>query len=176
MDISHRSSSTSASDRLNAFRQPMDKPSTGPRTILRRNEVLMGTAVILVCLLVVALVAFRPAKNQTVIESSTEAGVVTQDPGLELLAGEALIALAVQPGHFPPQLNIGDSVRIAVTPGLDGAGDTRLLPDEVVVSDISSSSDSQIESVITVRAPQSILVNVAESGEIHIAKVNGASK
>ena len=67
-------------------------------------------------------------------------------------------------------------MKIAVTPGLDGNGDTRLLPEEMLVSDISGSSDSQIESVITVRAPQSLLVNVAASGEIHVAKVNGVAK
>ena len=154
----------------------MEHTSSANRTILRKNEVLMGAAVILVGLLVVVLVAYRPARNPTVVQDSVESGVTASSAGPELLAGEALIALAVQPGHFPPQLLVGDTVKIAVTPGLEGSGDTRLLPDEVVVSDISSSSDSSLESVITVRAPQTFLVNIAQSGEIHVAKVNGSTK
>lgn len=136
----------------------------------------MGASVILVALLLVVFVLLRPTKTQSVVENSTQSSEVVGRTDSQLLAGEALIALAVQPGHFPPHLMIGDTVKIAVTPGLDGNGDTRLLPEEMLVSDISGSSDSQIESVITVRAPQSLLVNVAASGEIHVAKVNGVAK
>lgn len=176
MDFSHRISTTSAADRLNAFRQPTEKSSASSRMFARRNEVLMGASVILVGLLLVVFVLLRPAKTESVIESPTVSHVAVATTETQLLAGEALIALAVQPGNFPPQLMVGDTVKIAVTPGLDGNGDTRLLPDEVLVSDIADSSDGQIESVITVRAPQSFLVNVASSGEIHVAKVNGAAK
>ena len=137
---------------------------------------LMGVAVILVGLLLTLFVLFRPAKNQSVVEFPTESSAVLETSNAQLLTGEALIALAVQPGHFPPQLLVGDTVKIAVTPGLDGNGDTRLLPDEVVVADISSAAEGQIESVITVRAPQTFLVNVASSGDIHIAKVNGSAQ
>lgn len=176
MDFSHRSSTTSASDRLNAFRQPMEPSSSSSRMLARKNEVLMGASVILVALMLVVFVLLRPAKTQSVVENPTESSEVVGRTESQLLAGEALIALAVQPGHFPPHLMIGDTVKIAVTPGLDGNGETRLLPEEMLVSDISGSSDSQIESVITVRAPQSLLVNVAASGEIHVAKVNGVAK
>lgn len=144
--------------------------------LARKNEVLMGASVILVALMLVVFVLLRPAKTQSVVENPTESSEVVGRTESQLLAGEALIALAVQPGHFPPHLMIGDTVKIAVTPGLDGNGETRLLPEEMLVSDISGSSDSQIESVITVRAPQSLLVNVAASGEIHVAKVNGVAK
>lgn len=176
MDYSHRSSTTSASDRLNAFRQPMEPSSSSSRMLSRKNEVLMGASVILVALLLVVFVLLRPTKTQSVVENPTQSSEVVGRTDSQLLAGEALIALAVQPGNFPPHLMIGDTVKIAVTPGLDGNGDTRLLPEEMLVSDISGSSDSQIESVITVRAPQSLLVNVAASGEIHVAKVNGVAK
>lgn len=176
MDFSHRNSTTSAFDRLNAFRQPMEPSSSSSRMLSRKNEVLMGASVILVALLLVVFVLLRPTKTQSVVENPTQSSEVVGRTDSQLLAGEALIALAVQPGHFPPHLMIGDTVKIAVTPGLDGNGDTRLLPEEMLVSDISGSSDSQIESVITVRAPQSLLVNVAASGEIHVAKVNGVAK
>ena len=154
----------------------MEQSSASSRMFARRNEVLMGASVILVGLLLVVFVLLRPAKTQSVIETPTVSSEVVANTESQLLAGEALIALAVQPGHFPPQLMVGDTVKIAVTPGLDGNGDTRLLPDEVLVSDITGSSDSQIESVITVRAPQTLLANIAASGEIHVAKVNGAAK
>jgi hypothetical protein len=91
----------------------------------------------------------------------------------QLLEGEAFVALAVEPGRYPPQLVVGDVIRIAVTPGLDGNGETRLLPEDAVVTDVSTASDTQMETVITVRAPQKVLVDIAASGLLHVAKVSG---
>ena len=176
VDTLHRGSSTSAADRLHAFRQPQEAPSGNRRMSIRKNEVLMGAVVILVGILLISFVVFRPNKTQTVIGAPEIPSQLSEISEPQLLAGDALIALAVQPGHYPPQLVVGDAVRIAVTPGVDGNSETRLLPDEAVVTSISTSNDIQTESVITVIAPQTVLASIAASGELHVAKVNGAQQ
>jgi len=175
VDTSHRSSSSSAADRLHAFRQPNEPSQVRRRAAIRKNDVLMGAVVILVGILLVSFVAFRPDKNQTVIGSPALPTEPSDISAPQLLAGDALIALAVEPGNYPPQLSVGDAVRIAVTPGVDGNSETRLLPGEAVITDIAPAHDAQIESVITVRAPEALLVSIAASGSLHVAKVNGSN-
>ena len=176
MDSRNRSLSASANERLNAFRQPSDASSDDRRLSLPRNEVLMGSAIVLVGVLLILFVVFRPNKNQVVTGEQISQSQIAVSSIPQLLADEALIALSVEAGHFPPQLEIGDVVRIAVTPGIDGASETRVLPEEAVVSDISTTQDAFTGAVITVRAPQNVLANVASSGAIHVAKVNGVDK
>lgn len=141
--------------------------------MIGKNEVLMGVIVILLGILLLGFLILQPDKNQTVIGTPATPTESTPSSSPQLLQGEAFVALLVEPGHFPLGLTIGDVVRIAVTPGIDGNGETRLLPDEAVVTEISPSSDTQMETVITVRAPQTVLIDVASSGSLHVAKVNG---
>ena len=173
MDSIHRPSPTSAAERLNAFRQPAGAPSAAHRIAIGKNEVLMGGVVVFVGILLLGFLVFQPDKNQTVIGTIEAASEITPTSAPQLLEGEAFVALAVEPGRYPPQLKVGDVVQIAVTPGIDGNGETRLLPEEAVVTDVSTASDTQMETVITVRAPQTVLVDIAGSGSLHVAKVSG---
>lgn len=176
MDPMHRSSPVTANDRLNALRNTGNSTSGKKQMSSRKSEVFIGVTVISVGFLLITVLVLRPSKNQSVIGpplSSISNSTVSEPT---LLDGEALIALSVQAGQFPPQLTVGDSVRIAVTPGIDGDGETRLIPGDVLVVDISPSGDGGSESVITVQAPDSVLVEVAGSGELHVAKVMGAQQ
>jgi hypothetical protein len=173
VDSIHRPSSTSAAERLNAFRQPAGAPSAANRIAIGKNEVLMGVVVVLVGVLLLGFLVFQPDKNQTVIGTIESASEITPTSAPQLLEGEAFVALAVEPGQYPPQLKVGDVVQIAVTPGIDGNGETRLLPEDAVVTDVSTASDTQMETVITVRAPQTVLVDIAASGSLHISKISG---
>lgn len=176
MDSFHRNSSSSAADRLSAFRQSSNDGSEKQGASWRKNDLLMGVVVIVVGIAVVALVLLRPAKEQAVVGEQVTEPVVTPSSNTQLLADEALIALSVEIGHYPPQLVVGDAVRIAVTPGIDGSSDTRVLPEDAVVAEISSAGDVQANTVITVRAPRSVLASIASSGPIHVAKVGGADQ
>jgi hypothetical protein len=133
----------------------------------------MGVVVVFVGILLLGFLVFQPDKNQTVIGTIEAASEITPTSAPQLLEGEAFVALAVEPGRYPPQLKVGDVVQIAVTPGIDGNGETRLLPEEAVVTDVSTASDTQMETVITVRAPQTVLVDIAGSGSLHVAMVSG---
>lgn len=122
MDSIHRPSPTSAAERLNAFRQPAGAPSAAHRIAIGKNEVLMGVVVVFVGILLLGFLVFRPDKNQTVIGTIEAASEITPTSAPQLLEGEAFVALAVEPGRYPPQLKVGDVVQIAVTPGIDGNG------------------------------------------------------
>lgn len=173
MDSLHRSSSSSATERLSAFRHLGDEVSTRKRAFSRKTEVFVGVSVTLVGLLLLVTVLLRPSKEEAVVGQLPVASSNVVVPSTELLDGEVMVALPVQVGHYPSQLAVGDTVRIVVTPGINGDGETRLLTEEVVVTELSKANDVGAESVITVRAPQSIFVDIAASGPIHVAKVNG---
>ena len=174
MDSLYRPAASSA-DRLSALRDRTD-PSVATTTASRRRDVIIGIGV--VCIGVVAVFAFTMNRSSEVVPQSEQpvesAPVVTNAPGL--LAGEAFIPLSVEYGHFPPHLQPGDFVRIAVTPGIEGNDVTRILVDEAVVTEVSQSNEMSSTTVITVRAPQQILASIASSGPLFLAHINGNVK
>lgn len=174
MDSLYRPAASSA-DRLSALRDRPD-PSVTTTTASRRRDVIIGIGV--VCIGVAAVFAFTMNRSSGVVLQSEQpvesAPVVTNAPGL--LAGEAFIPLSVEYGHFPPHLQPGDFVRIAVTPGIEGNDVTRILVDEAVVTEVSQSNEMSSTTVITVRAPQQILASIASSGPLFLAHINGDVK
>ena len=120
--------------------------------------------------LVFALITNRSTSVVTSGETTQEL-VPEVDTSQGLLANEAFIPLPVEIGHFPPQLETGDVVQIAVTPGIDGNGETRVLQEEVTVTDISAPDDLSTSTVITVRAPQKFLADIASSGALFLSQV-----
>lgn len=174
MDSTHRPGAPSPADRLSALRERTEAPKSEGHP-LRRNDLLIGAAVVLTgVVLVFALMANRSTSVVTSGETTQEP-IAEVDVSQGLLANEAFIPLSVEIGHFPPQLEIDDVVQIAVTPGLDGNGETRVLPDEVTVTNISVSNDLSTSTVITVRAPQKFLADIASSGALFLSQV-GDSK
>lgn len=175
MDSLYRPAASSAADRLSALRDRTD-PSTATTTASRRRDVIIGIGV--VCIGVVAVFAFMMNRTPGVVPQSEQlvkpTPEVTDSPGL--LAGEAFIPLSVEYGHFPPHLQPGDFVRIAVTPGVEGNEVTRILVDEAEVTEVSQSDEMSSTTVITVRAPQQILASIASSGPLFLAHINGDVK
>ena len=91
------------------------------------------------------------------------------------MAGEAFIAIALDPGNFPPSLLVGDTVRVVVTPSNDGNGSVRSLKELTVVQSVTPPADMGTQFVVTVRAPESLATAVAASGAIHLSIVKGDS-
>lgn len=96
-------------------------------------------------------------------------------PNSRLMAGEAFIAIAVEPGNFPPSLVVGDTVRVVVTPSNDGSGGVRSLKETTVVQSVIPPADMGTQFVVTVRAPESLATAIAASGPIHLSIVKGNS-
>ena len=83
------------------------------------------------------------------------------------------IAMAVEPGNFPPSLAIGDTVRVVVTPSNDGSGSVRNLKETTVVESVMPPAEMGTQFVVTVRAPESLATAIAASGPLHLSIVKG---
>lgn len=175
--MDHRSgqSPNTTTDRLAALRSPVsaetDSTRRSPSRV--RMDVLVG---VLLILLGVALALYLRGGSGTV--TVTETTIVADPPALpasqSLMAGEVLVAVALEDGAFPPDLRTGDVVRVIVSPNSDGEGAVRSLSERVVVYDVVSSDSGLGNHVITLRAPENVAVDLASSGPVHLAVVEVA--
>lgn len=174
VDSLHRPGALSSADRLSALRDRTDAAGAGGLS-LRRKDLLIGATVVLAGVaLVFALMMNKPVSVTTSgeIQSESETQVNTSR---ELLANEAFIPLSVEIGHFPPQLEVGHIVEIAVTPGIDGTGEARILQEEATVVDLSTPNEVSTSTIITVRAAKKMLIAIARSGPLFVSHI-GDSK
>lgn len=163
MDVSR---SHSAHDRLSALRQPAPTTAGGARWPVG------ALVVVAVLVLGVAVVAWNlradSAQVVTASTSMTETSVVSENV---LLTGEALIAVAAERGTFPPQLDIGDTVRIVVVPRFTGEVNPEVFTDVAIVHDVSAPTDIASSFVITLRAAESVAPAVADAESVHLSIV-----
>jgi len=163
--------SSSGIDRLNSLRQSSQSQLSllTPRKI--RIELLVGLGAFFV---VIAALFFLFGSRSPGISPSTSLATATAEPIGQLRRGEAYIAIALEDGTFPPDVQKGDRVRIVVTPSPDGTGSTRGLDEKTIVESMSSASEAGGRYVMTVRGPESVAVAIAASGTIHVAVVDKA--
>lgn len=164
-------------DRLSALRT--SQPGTPPLTISTpkrmRMELLIGVVVILVGITMALFLSGGSSTPSSGGEPETSSPKV-ESKDSRLMAGEAFVAIAVEPGSFPPSLVAGDTVRVVVTPGNDGNGNVRSLKEITVVQSVTPPADMGTQFIVTVRAPESIATAIAASGPLHLSIVNGASQ
>jgi len=165
--------SSSGTDRLNSLRQNSQSQMSTltPRKI--RIELLLGVGAFLV--IIAVLFILIGSKSPSVV-SSTSLIAQSEEQGNHLRSGEALIALALEEGTFPPDVQTGDHVRIVVTPSGDGSGTTRGLDETTTVESLSGASEIGGRYVMTVRGPESVAIAVAASGSVHVAVIEKAQQ
>jgi hypothetical protein len=175
-EASNNSGAPGIAERLSVLRAP--QTGTAPSRALApkrmRLEVLIGVVVVLAG---VTLALFLSGGNSSPVgpgEPATSSPEVAA-PNSRLMAGEAFIAIAVDPGNFPPSLLVGDTVRVVVTPSNDGNGSVRSLKELTVVQTVTPPADMGTQFVVTVRAPESLATAIAASGAIHLSIVKGDS-
>jgi len=173
-EASNNSGAPGIAERLSVLRAP--QPGTAPSRALApkrmRLEVLIGVVVVLAG---VTMALFLSGRNSSPVgpgEPATSSPEVAA-PNSQLMAGEAFIAIAVEPGNFPPSLIAGDTVRVVVTPSNDGSGSVRNLKETTVVQSVMPPADMGTQFVVTVRAPESIATAIAASGPLHLSIVRG---
>jgi len=161
-------------ERLSVLRTP--QPGTAPlktNTPKRmRLEVLIGVVVVLAGITMALFLSGSSSSPAIGGEPATSSPKVDV-PNSRLMAGEAFIAIAVEPGNFPPSLVVGDTVRVVVTPSNDGSGSVRNLKETTVVQSVMPPADMGTQFVVTVRAPESIATAIAASGPLHLSIVRG---
>ena len=163
-------------ERLSVLRTP--QPGTTPPKVSTpkrmRLEVLIGVVVVLAG---ITMALFLSGGSSTPTAGGEP---VTSSPSVEiqnssLMAGEAFIAIAVEPGNFPPSLASGDTVQVVVTPSNDGTGTVHSLKEITLVQSVTPPTDMGTQYVITVRAPESLATAIAASGPLHLSIVKGNS-
>jgi len=170
-DIPTSLSSSSGPDRLSALRQ---NSQSQLGTITQRKiriELLLGVGAFFV--LIAVLFLLFGGKSTGVAPSTSVVAETEQSVG-QLQTGEAFTAIALEEGSFPPDVEKGDEVRIVVTPNADGSGTTRALEETTIVESLSGTSDVGGRYVMTVRGPESVVLAIAASGNVHIAIVREA--
>ncbi len=163
-------------ERLSVLRTP--QPGTAPLKASEpkrmRLEVLIGVVVVLAGITMALFLSGGSSAPATKGEPAT-ISPKTDVPNSRLMAGEAFIAIAVEPGNFPPSLVVGDTVRVVVTPSNDGSGSVRSLKETTVVQSVTPPADMGTQFVVTVRAPESLATAIAASGPLHLSIVKGNS-
>ena len=176
-EASNNSGAPGIAERLSVLRAP--QPGTAPNRASApkrmRLEVLIGVVVVLAG---VTMALFLSGENSSPVGTGEPA---TSSPEVDiqnsrLMAGEAFIAIAVEPGNFPPSLVVGDTVRVVVTPSNDGSGSVRNLKETTVVQSVTPPAEMGTQFVVTVRAPESLATAIAASGPLHLSIVKGNKK
>ena len=176
-EASNNSGAPGIAERLSVLLAP--QPGTAPNRASApkrmRLEVLIGVVVVLAG---VTMALFLSGGNSSPVGTGEPA---TSSPEVDiqnsrLMAGEAFIAIAVEPGNFPPSLVVGDTVRVVVTPSNDGSGSVRNLKETTVVQSVTPPAEMGTQFVVTVRAPESLATAIAASGPLHLSIVKGNKK
>ena len=161
-------------ERLSVLRTP--QPGTAPlktNTSKRmRLEVLIGVFVVLAGITMALFLSGGGSSPAIGGEPATSSPKIDAQDS-RLMAGEAFIAIAVDPGNFPPSLLVGDTVRVVVTPSNDGSGSVRSLKELTVVQSVTPPAEMGTQFVVTVRAPESLATAIAASGPLHLSIVKG---
>lgn len=172
MDSSRRTPVDGSVDRLAALRAASTAPVAAPRLVANTRVLLLaGIMGFLAVFGVVVMRVVAPDGAPTSGDAETPTAVTPAEE-TELLAGEALMAFPVKEGHYPPALGRGDVIRVVVTPAADGSGETKLINESVVVSEVDEMSDMSSDVVVTVRGRETLLGLIASSGPIHVALVH----
>ena len=173
-EASNNSGAPGIAERLSVLRAP--QPGTAPSRALApkrmRLEVLIGVVVVLAGITMALFLSGSSSSPAIGGEPATSSPKVDV-PNSRLMAGEAFIAIAVDPGNFPPSLLVGDTVRVVVTPSNDGSGSVRGLKEITVVQSVTPPADMGTQFVVTVRAPESLATAIAASGPLHLSIVKG---
>jgi len=176
-EASNNSGAPGIAERLSVLRapQPGAAPNRASAPKRMRLEVLIGVVVVLAG---VTMALFLSGGNSSPVGAGEPA---TSSPEVDiqnsrLMAGEAFIAIAVEPGNFPPSLVVGDTVRVVVTPSNDGSGSVRNLKETTVVQSVTPPAEMGTQFVVTVRAPESLATAIAASGPLHLSIVKGNKK
>ena len=176
-EASNNSGAPGIAERLSVLRAPQPGTASNRASAPKRMrlEVLIGVVVVLAG---VTMALFLSGENSSPVGTGEPA---TSSPEVDiqnsrLMAGEAFIAIAVEPGNFPPSLVVGDTVRVVVTPSNDGSGSVRNLKETTVVQSVTPPAEMGTQFVVTVRAPESLATAIAASGPLHLSIVKGNKK
>lgn len=159
---------SSGNDRLQALRQN-SQARAGLSTSRRiRIDLLLGVIGVLLVIAFLFVAIGSPSPEMT---TTTSLVAQQEENGGLMKIGDALIAISVEEGAFPPDVSVGDQVRIIVTSNTDGTDIARGLDAETIVQSIRETSAVGGRFVVTVSGIESVAEEVAASGPVHLAVI-----
>jgi hypothetical protein len=172
-DIPIGPGSASANDRLQALRQNSSS-LTGVTTQRKiRLDLLLGAVGVLLVIVLLFVVVGSPSPE---ITTTASIPVQQSDSDDQIDLGDALFAVSLEEGAFPPDVSVGDQVRIIVTANTDGAVSARGLAADTIVRSIRETSAVSGRYVVTVSGNESVAEEVAASGPVHLAIIRRAER
>ena len=164
--------SASAEERLHAIRQPQAAPLLQSSPKKWRNEIILGGVVIALVLSVGVLFARGSSTPTLQSEVNVNPTATTPGPSVEgLLDGEALIGVNLEVGHFPMELDEGDTVRVIVTPAMSDSAEARELATTVQVKSIEAIGEFTGRYAATLLGAREVATAIATSGPVHLTIV-----
>jgi hypothetical protein len=122
-------------------------------------------------LIVIALLFIFLGSSSPEMITTTSLVAQQEENGGLIKVGDALIAISLEEGSFPPDISVGDQVRIIVTSNIDGTEVARGLDAETIVQSIQETSTVGGRFVVTVSGVESIAEEVAASSSVHLAVI-----
>ena len=161
-----------AQDRLSALRRPAPSAPSVAAVLPRRVIVMIAVAITVLVLAIVFYFTQEPTQPLSATEVAVTAPPVAVPD--TLLDGESYVAIAADVGTFPPSLSAGDTVRVVVVPSFDSGQVTRSLEETAMIRQVSPPTEFVSTFVITVRAPLSVAIAIADAQKVHLAVVKEA--
>jgi hypothetical protein len=163
----------SAHERLTALRRPAPTTTSMATALPRRVLVMVGIAIAILVAVLVFFFSQQPTQpvDVTQVAVTAPAAIVLDT----LLDGESYVAIAAEMGTFPPSLSVGDTVRVVVVPSFDSGQLTRSLEEMAIIRHLTPPAEFGNTYVITVRAPLSVAVAIADAQKVHLAVVKEAT-
>ena len=166
-----------AHDRLAGLRAPRPDAAASKKSPVR-IELLVGMVLVAGGVLV-ALSMGRgdsvPTAEEAVVAALTAPAAEETSTGESLLlADETDVALALELGQFPPDLEPGDTVLVTVVPDFDTGGEVRSLESTPTVVGVSAPDDMTGRWVVTLRANKSVPKVLAGAKSVLLSVIGGA--
>jgi len=169
--LAEESTRSGAQDRLGALRAA---PPPEQRKV--RIEILVG--VLLLAVGIVMVLTLRGSRAEQLVTPPAQVQAESPDASGEqiLLADEALVALALEAGEFPPNLAPGDTVMVTFRSDDDIAVETRSLESEPTVVSVQGPADGGLHWIVVVRAKKSLPKAVISARDVSLSIVSGEER
>lgn len=170
--LTEDSARSGAQDRLGALRaaQPVEQRKV-------RTEVLVGAVLLAVGIVVVLFL--RGGQGDVLVAPTAQ--VQSAEPARPmnqpvLLADDALVALSLEAGHFPPDLAPGDAVMVTIRTDDDFSAESRSLDQEPTVVSVDAPSNGELRWIVVVKAKKSLPRALISARDVSLSIVSGVGK
>jgi hypothetical protein len=143
---------------------------------LGRRQLVFGVFLVLSGLAFALAYAWHTSTTKVVTtQSEAIAPTEARDLTKSIQSGHVISSMALELGAYPPDLAVGDTVMVVVTPIADSNAPTHALNGNAVVKDVSHPIDGSNKVVVSVDISSSVAVELASADSVHLSIIGRAS-